>query len=130
MTRPSRKRRHFFGFRVFGGECKSCTSLVLARSVPPHPCPLPEGEGRGEGERAVEIEDGGSLAIGSPNSSLNSGFSGRGLKLGAWCFSGCWMLVVGCLLLLAHVCFAQRQAETRPAPLDPVQAEREARALV
>ena len=40
------------------------------------------------------------------------------------------MLVVGCLLLLPPVCFAQRPSEPRPAPLDPVQAEREAHALV
>jgi len=33
-------------------------------------------------------------------------------------------------LAFASVCFAQRQNEPRPAPLDPVQAEREARALV
>jgi hypothetical protein len=33
-------------------------------------------------------------------------------------------------LLGASACFAQRQNEPRPAPLDPVQAEQEARALV
>jgi len=78
-----------------------------------------------------------------PSPSLRSGSFVGGLKLGSWSFSGCsmllvgallrfsgcWMLAVGCLLL-APVCFAQRQAETRPAPLDPVHAEREARALV
>ena len=34
------------------------------------------------------------------------------------------------LLAFASVCFGQRQNEPRPAPLDPVQAEKEARALV
>ena len=34
------------------------------------------------------------------------------------------------LLASSSVCFGQRQNEPRPAPLDPVQAEREARALV
>src|SRR5437016_12569120 len=34
-----------FEIRVSGGDCKSRTSLVFARSVPPHPCPLPQGEG-------------------------------------------------------------------------------------
>ena len=34
------------------------------------------------------------------------------------------------LLVGSSVCFAQRQNEPRPAPLDPVQAEQEARALV
>jgi hypothetical protein len=34
------------------------------------------------------------------------------------------------LLVSALVCFGQRQNEPRPAPLDPVQAEKEARALV
>jgi hypothetical protein len=34
------------------------------------------------------------------------------------------------LLVCASVCFGQRNNEPRPAPLDPVQAEREARALV
>ncbi len=34
------------------------------------------------------------------------------------------------LLASSAVCFGQRQNEPRPAPLDPVQAEREARALV
>ena len=34
------------------------------------------------------------------------------------------------LLVCSLVCFGQRQNEPRPAPLDPVQAEREARALV
>ena len=33
-------------------------------------------------------------------------------------------------MLLAQVCIGQRQPQTRPAPIDPVQAEREARALV
>ena len=33
-------------------------------------------------------------------------------------------------LVCSSVCFAQRQNEPRPAPLDPVQAEHEARALV
>jgi len=33
-------------------------------------------------------------------------------------------------LVCSSVCFAQRQNEPRPAPLDPVQAEQEARALV
>jgi len=56
--------------------------------------------------------------------------SERKLELGAWSFSGCWMVDVAVLLLLGQVCFAQRQFDTRPAPLDPVQAEREARALV
>ena len=35
-----------------------------------------------------------------------------------------------CFWLSATVCFGQRQNEPRPAPLDPVQAEKEARALV
>ena len=78
-----------------------------------------------------------------PSPTLRSGYSGRELDLGSWSLSGswildlasllpfsaCWMLVLGCLLL-PLLCFAQRQAEPRPAPLDPVQAEREARALV
>ena len=34
------------------------------------------------------------------------------------------------LLISFSLCFAQRQNEPRPAPLDPVQAEKEARALV
>jgi hypothetical protein len=34
------------------------------------------------------------------------------------------------VLVCSSVCFGQRQNEPRPAPLDPVQAEREARALV
>ena len=34
------------------------------------------------------------------------------------------------LLASSAVCFGQRQNEPRPAPLDPVQAEQEARALV
>ena len=34
------------------------------------------------------------------------------------------------LLLISSLCFAQRQNDPRPAPLDPVQAEKEARALV
>jgi hypothetical protein len=34
------------------------------------------------------------------------------------------------LLLCSSVCFGQRQNEPRPAPLDPVQAKQEARALV
>ena len=35
-----------------------------------------------------------------------------------------------CCWFCASVCFGQRQNEPRPAPLDPVQAEKEARALV
>src|SRR5437764_15451336 len=55
--------------------------------------------------------------------------SERKLELGSWIFIGCWMLVVGCLLL-PLLCFAQRPSDPRPAPLDPVKAEREAHALV
>jgi hypothetical protein len=40
----------------------------------------------------------------------------------------CWSLSL--LLASSAVCFGQRQNEPRPAPLDPVQAENEARALV
>ena len=44
-----------------------------------------------------------------------------------------WILALTFLLnsvLLAHPCFAQRQPEQRPPPLNPAQAESEARALV
>ncbi len=67
--------------------------------------------------------------IQDPNSNLRPS-SGRGLNFGSWSFRGSRILALGAFLLLAQACFAQRQVDTRPAPLDPVQAEREARALV
>ena len=39
-------------------------------------------------------------------------------------------VLLSLLLAAPSVCFGQRQSEPRPAPLDPVQAEKEARALV
>jgi hypothetical protein len=41
-----------------------------------------------------------------------------------------YLLIVLSALLLANECLAQRQVENRPKPIDPVQGEREARALV
>src|SRR5207244_13115459 len=88
-----------------GPRCNNSKGFGLSNALPTM-LPLPEGEGRGEGERALESEDGGSLAIDCPNSNLRSGLSGHGLKLGFWCFSGSWMLDVGALLVLFPVCFA------------------------
>jgi len=54
----------------------------------------------------------------------------RRLEAGYWSFSHYVLLVLVAFLLLANICFAQRQAENRPKPIDPIQGEREARALV
>jgi hypothetical protein len=71
----------------------------------------PEGEGRGEGERGVGISQTRGFCHGLPA----LGLFGRSFLL---------------LLVGSSICFGQRQNDPRPAPLDPVQAVQEARALV
>jgi hypothetical protein len=78
------------------------------------------------GERLLRISDFGLLsAFGLRPSDFPCSAFARWKNRSA-CFLHGFLL----LLLISSVCFAQRQNEPRPAPLDPVRAEKEARALV
>jgi hypothetical protein len=125
---------------ILGDNGKSAVCWKRERSIPPHPSPLPKereerflprdeserlefaetlpaglplprGEGWGEGEQRPGIR----RTPGFCSRLSDFGFLPRTLLL---------------LLVGSSVCFGQRQNEPRPAPLDPVQAEQEARALV
>lgn len=71
----------------------------------------PERKGRGEGERGAGIPHTRGLCRRLPA----LGLLGRSFLL---------------LLVCSSICFGQRQNEPRPAPLDPVEAVKEARVLV
>jgi hypothetical protein len=73
--------------------------------------PLPRGEGWGEGEQGVGIYQ-------------TRRFHPRLSRFGLLPLS--LVLLLGC----SAACFGQRNNEPRPAPLDPVQGEKEGRALV